>query len=71
MIVTAMKTSNRKIEPRVIYYRDYKSFSNEGFTELLLENLKEKLSEDFSNFINTCNAVLDKQLPKKRKYVRA
>ena len=29
MIVTVMKTSYRKIEPMVITYRDYKSFSNE------------------------------------------
>ena len=55
-------------------YRDYKSFSNEGFRELLLENLKGKLSKNsdqsFNTFINTYNTVLDKQLPKKRKYVR-
>ena len=73
MIITVMKTSYRKIEPRVIKYRDYKSFSNEQFRESLL-NLKGKLSENsdqsFSNFINTCNIVLDQQLPKKRKCVR-
>ena len=72
MIVTVMKTAYRKIEPRVINHRDYKSFSNEGFS--LLENLKGKLSrnsdQSLSNFINTCNTVLDKQPPKKKKYVR-
>ena len=51
-----MKTSYRKIEPKAINYRNYKSFSNEGFRELLLENIKGKLSENsdksFSNFIN-------------------
>ena len=31
MMVTIMKTSYRKIEPRVINYQDCKSFSNEGF----------------------------------------
>ena len=70
MIVTVMKTSYRKIESRVITYRDYNSFFNEGFRESLLENIKGKLSENsdkgFSNFINTCNTVLDKQLPKKK-----
>ena len=30
MIATVMKTSYRKIEPMVINYRDYKSFSDEG-----------------------------------------
>ena len=70
MIVTVMKTSCRKIEPSIINYWDYKSFSNKGFTESLLENLKEKLArnskQSFSNFINICNTVLDKQLPKKK-----
>ena len=61
MIVTVMTTSYRKIELRVINYRDTKSFSNEGFRESLLGNIKGKLSENFnkslSNFINTCNTV--------------
>ena len=41
-----------------------------------LENhyLKGKLSgnsdQSFGNFINTCNTVLDEQLPKKKMYVR-
>ena len=74
MIVLVMNTSYRKIEPQVINYWDYKSFSKEGFRESLLENLKGKLSENFdqsfSSFINTCNTVLDKQLPKKKKFVR-
>ena len=73
MIVTVIKTFYRTIEPRIINYQDYKSFSNEGFRESLLENLKGKLSgnsdQSFSNFVNTCNTVLDKQLPKKKKYV--
>ena len=64
MIVTVMKTSYQKIEPRVINYQDCKSFSNEGFRESLLENLKGKLSENsdksFSNFTNSCNTVFDK-----------
>ena len=51
---------------RKIHYRDYKSFSNERFRESLLENLKGKLSENsgksFRNFINTCNALLDKHV---------
>ena len=70
MIVTVMKTSSRKTEPRVINYQDYKSFSSEGFRKLLLENVKGKLSENsdksFSNFINTYHTVLDKQLPNKK-----
>ena len=60
----------KTIEPKVINYRDYRSFSKEGFRESLLENLKGKSSgnsdQSFSNFINTWNTVLDKQLPKKK-----
>ena len=70
MIFTVMKTSYRKIDPRVINYQDYKSFSNEGFRESVIENLKGKLignfDQSFSNFINICNTVLDKQRPKKK-----
>ena len=61
IIVTVMKASYRKIEARVINSWDYMSFSNEGFRELLLENLKGKLlansDQSFSNFINTGNTV--------------
>ena len=65
-----MKTSYRKIVPMVINYWDYKSFSNERFRESLFENLEGKLSgklSNFSNFINTCNTVLNKHLPKKKR----
>ena len=69
MVVTVMKTSSWKIEPKVMNYRDYKIYSNEGFRESLHKNLKRKLSENsytnFSNFINTSN-IVDKQLPKKK-----
>ena len=75
MIVPVMKTCYGKIEPSVINYHDYKSFSNEGFRESLLKNLKGKLSgnsnQSFSNFINTCNTVLGKQLPKKKSMLEA
>ena len=58
MIVTVMRLSYRKTEPRVISYRDYKSFSNEGFRESLLENLKGKLSENslkqFYKYLQYC-----------------
>ena len=74
MIVTVMKTYYLKIEPMIVNYWDYRSFSIEGFRKSLRENLKGKLSrnsdQSFSNFITTCNTVLHKQLPKKKKYVR-
>lgn len=64
-----MKISYRIINPNVINYRDYKSFSNEGFREPLHKNVKGELSQHFdktfSSFTNICNTVLDKQLPGK------
>ena len=49
------------------------SLFNEGLGESLLENGKRKLSgysdQSFCNFINSCNTVLEKQLPKKKKNV--
>ena len=36
----------------------------------ILLYVRENSDQSFTNFINTCNTVLDKQLPKKRKYVR-
>lgn len=74
MIDTAMETSYQKIEPKVINYRNYKSFSNEGFRESLHENSKEKLWEksdkSFSNFIVTSNTVIEKQRPKNENYIK-
>ena len=59
---------------KVINYRDYKSFSFERFRESFLEDIKGKLlkspDKNFSNFINTCNTVLDKQIPKKKVFTR-
>ena len=46
MIVMVMKASFRKIEPRVINYWDYKSFSNEGYRESLPKNLKGEISRN-------------------------
>ena len=74
MVVTVMKTSYHKIEPKFINYRNYKDFSNDDFRKSIQTQFQEKLSqncdEKFSTFINNCNAVLDKHLPKKKKYVR-
>ena len=74
IIITVMKTSYLNVELRVINCRDYKSLSNEGFRKLSHENLKQQLSENsvknLSNFINTCNTVLDRQHLKKNIYIR-
>ena len=40
MVVTVMKTSFERLKPRVINYRDYKSFENKLFQEELLFEIK-------------------------------
>ena len=35
IVVTVMKTTYRKLEPRIVYYRDFKYFCNNSFKELL------------------------------------
>ena len=74
MVVTVMKTSFHKIEPKVINYRCYKGFSNDDFRISIQtqfeENIVGNCDKKFSNFINNCNSILDKQVPKKKKYVR-
>ena len=70
MVVTVMKTSYRKIEPLIINYRKYKEFSSEKFrksVQMQFKSLSGNCDENFSLFVDNCNAVLDKQLPKKKK----
>ena len=38
MVVTVMKTTYRKLEPRIVYYRDFRYFCNNS-----LRNLYKKL----------------------------
>ena len=40
MVVTVMKTSFERLKPRIINYRDYKSFKNKLFREELLSEIK-------------------------------
>ena len=41
MVLTVMKTSFDRLKPRVINYRDYKSFENKLFREDLLYELSK------------------------------
>ena len=43
MVVTIMKTSFRKLKPKIINYRKYKNFSNYIFRDSLLEELSQVL----------------------------
>ena len=64
MTVAVMKTSFQKLKASVIIYRDYDSFCNEVYRD----NLTEELSKQ--KFLDTCRVVLDRQAPRKKKYLR-
>ena len=58
MVVTVMKTSFERLKPRVVNYRDYKSFENKLFRgELLFELSNSTLEENvdgLEKFIAIC-----------------
>ena len=74
MTVTAMKTFFEKLQPRVVYYRDYKHFENDKFrTDLLSELGKANIEENengLNNLLNACKRILDIHAPRKQKNAR-
>ena len=64
-----MKTTYRKLEPRIIYYRDFKYFCDNSFKESL-QNLGVGCDEIYESFASFCNKILDNHAPLKKKYVR-
>ena len=69
-----MKTSFRKLKPKIINYRKYKNFSNDIFRDSLLEELSQvRINNDdegFNNFLRICRNTLDRFAPRKKKYIR-
>ena len=57
-----MKTSSKKLQPRIINYRNYKYFENDKVRERLLSelcNININFSNDiFSDFIDDCKQIL-------------
>ena len=52
MVVTVMKTSYRKSQPKIIHYRNYKNFSNDIFRDSLQKIFPQNLG-------NSCNQNVD------------
>ena len=75
MTVTVLKMFFQKIKPKVIYYRDYKNYSNEVFREKIVHYLDSMVFSDidntFQSFLNACLGALNSQAPIKQKYIRA
>ena len=74
MLVTVMKKSYRKSQPKIIHYHIYKNFSNDIFRDLLQkifpQNLENSCDQDVDDFLISCNKILDQYAPCKKKYVR-
>ena len=73
MVITVLIFFYKKQKPKLIHYRNYKTFNANLFKEELNNEL---LNIDINNaelvgFMSTVLSVLDKHAPIKRKYIRA
>ena len=75
MVVTVMKTTYRNLEPRIVYYRDFKYFCNNSFKESLQKAISQNLgvgcNEIYESLASSCNKILDNHAPLKKKFVRS
>ena len=73
MTITVLKTSYKKQPPKIIYYRDYKKYSQNNFHRELYEVLSQQNLYIITNdeFVNISLKILDKHAPLKQKYLRA
>ena len=74
MVVIVMKTCFERLKPRVINYRDYKSFENNLFREELLFELSnstlEQNADGLEEFIEMCQKALNHHAPVKQKFLQ-
>ena len=74
MVVTVMKTSYQKSQPKIIHYRNYKNFSNDIFRDSLQkifpQNLGNSCDQDVDDFLISGSKILYQYAPRKIKYVR-
>ena len=61
LVVTFMKTTYKKSQPKIITYRDYKYFNNDGFREALLQ-IESNGNNCHENFMN--KTFMNKDLSK-------
>ena len=73
MTVTVLKTYFKKGHPKIISYRDYKTFSHVSFRHELEKTLSQHNIFQISNdaFVEICMDIFSKHAPLKFKYVRA
>ena len=71
MAVTVMKTTFPKVQPKIVYYRDYKNFDLSQFRSELRQELKRTEGHGYLHFQVTFLRILDKHAPMKQKVLRA
>ena len=72
MTVSVLKCYFAKAEPKVIFYRDYKNFSNERFRSLISNrNVNLQDHNVLDSFLEICKYPLDETAPLKEKCIRA
>ena len=75
MTVTVLKSYLEKKQPKIMFYRDFRKFSNNDFrTQLLRDFSTPHLfydSPSFYLYVDICIRALDIYAPKKKKYLRA
>ena len=70
--MSVLKNYFKKVDPKVIIYRDYKYFDNEVFSNELENELSKigLLTLNYEIFKNVCMDVINKYAPLKWKYIR-
>ena len=69
LTVTVLKSTFRKMPPKVIKYRDYKKFSQANFYHELCSLDMYNTSND--QFVSIVTEILNRHAPLKQRYVRA
>ena len=72
MTVSVLKCYFAKAEPKVMFYRDYKKFSNESFRSLITNKNRNLQDHNvLDSFLDISKYALDETAPLKRKCIRA
>lgn len=71
MTVMVLKTLFKKTPPKIIYYRDYRHFSNNIFRQDLTSQIPKISISDYDGFHDLVMSTLNNHAPKKTRYVRA
>ena len=71
MTASVLKFYFAKVEPKVIFYRGYKNFSNESFRSLITNKNRNLQDHNvLDSFLAICKYALDETAPFKLKYIR-